>query len=462
MVLPNMALWGKKKGIDILTTADWTHPLWFREISQQLEEKAEGLYKIKNQNAKVKNTDQKSKIEDRDVHFILSTEVSSIYNQGGKLRRIHNLIFAPNIETAEKVNKELQKRGVNLMSDGRPIMGISAKNLLELLLSIDRKIMLIPCHAWTPWFSIYGSNSGFDSIEECFGDYAKYIYGVETGLSSDPEMNWRIKDLENRSILSFSDSHSLPKMGREATVFEMPQASYSNIGKAIVEPMRRSKSSESSKSSTGSNEPHIAYTLEFYPEEGKYHYNGHRNCNVVLTPQETKEKGVICPVCKRPITVGVMQRVQELAAQQLTVNTSTSLSAGNSQLTVDEYGVKWIHDSTGKHPPFVKLVPLIEIVAESMEATVASQKVKTQFDQLCEAFGSEINVLLKTSIDKIATIGNARIAEGIERVRKGTISVSPGFDGEYGKVKIWDGQDAKAEEIKDKSTVSTDQLGLEF
>ncbi|MBI2074953.1 MAG: hypothetical protein HYT83_03910 [Candidatus Levybacteria bacterium] len=235
MIIPRMAQVAKQKGIDILTASDWTHGLWFKEIRNQLEEQSEGLYKIKYQISNIKNTNQNSKISaDRETLFILSTEIASIYTQGGKLRRIHNLIFAPNFEIAEKINKELTRRGCNLMSDGRPIIGISSKNLLELILSIDERAILIPCHVWTPHFGVYGSASGFDSLEEAFGELSKYIYGIETGLSSDPQMNWQIKELENRSILSFSDAHSPAKMGREATVFQLEKPSYENIRKAIM------------------------------------------------------------------------------------------------------------------------------------------------------------------------------------------------------------------------------------
>ena len=286
MVLPQMALWAKKKGINILSTGDWTHPLWFREIKDQLVEGEQGLFKLK-------NSDDKSK----DLQFLLSVEISSIYSQGGRGHRIHNLVFSPSFETAEKINKELVKRGGNLASDGRPIIGLSSIQLLELIRSIDENVLLIPCHAWTPWFSLYGSNSGFDSIEEAFGNYAKYIYGVETGLSSDPFMNWQISELKNRSILSFSDAHSLMKMGREATVFvpkdDPPVGGSNDNGKITFNDIVSAiKKEEAAKFKIG-------YTIEFYPEEGKYHYNGHRNCQVVQTPQETKEKGKICPVCHR-------------------------------------------------------------------------------------------------------------------------------------------------------------------
>src|SRR3990167_4994861 len=291
MTLPIMAQFARQKGLKLLTTGDWTHPVWLREIKNQLQEVDQGIYSLK-------MDDERLKIDENDPRFILSVEVSSIYSQGGKVRRIHCLLFAPSIEVAEKMNQELVKRGCNVSSDGRPIVGLTPPNILEILIGIDEKSFLIPCHVWTPWFSLYGSMSGFDSIDECFGDYSKYIYGVETGLSSDPSMNWRIKELEKRSILSFSDSHSPMKMGRESTVFELQQLTFDNIKKAIMRSSAKDK---------------IAYTVEFYPEEGKYHYTGHRNCKIVYSPKDTKEKGKICPVCHKNLTVGVMERVEALA-----------------------------------------------------------------------------------------------------------------------------------------------------
>lgn len=434
MVLPTMQEWATRKGIDVLSTADWTHPLWFREIRSQLEEKSDGLFQLKS-NIKSSSTQY--------PYFLLSVEVSSIYSQGGRLRRIHNLIFSPSFETSEKINKELLRRGCNLMSDGRPIFGISSEHLIELVFSIDRRAMLIPCHAWTPWFSLYGSNSGFDSIQECFGRYSDSIFGIETGLSSDPEMNWRIEDLDTRSILSFSDAHSPAKMGREATVFKTTkddpsfQISFNTITSAIKREPNRALE--------------IGHTIEFYPEEGKYHYNGHRNCNIVQTPQETKEKGAICPVCKRNLTVGVMHRVQELAVRP-----------ENEKLTsdTDELGVVWYRHASGRRPPFVKLVPLLEIIAESMESTVSSGKVKQSYLDICKKFGSEFRVLLKTPLTEIRKFSSARIAEAIGKVRSGTIAISPGFDGEFGKVKIWNQESTI---LKKKSELKEDnQLGLAF
>lgn len=439
MNLTVMSEYAKKKGIDILTTGDWTHPLWFREIKSQLEETSEGLYKLKDGN--------------RDVHFILSCEISSIYSQGGKTRRIHNLVFTPNIEVAEKISYELVKRGCNLMSDGRPIIGLSAKDLLELILSVDKRAVLVPCHIWTPWFSLFGSNSGFDSIEECFGNYSKYIYAIETGLSSDPLMNWHIKDLEERSILSFSDSHSPAKMAREATVLELVSPTYKNIIRSFIHPfvLALVKSKEEDNEERLKNK--VAFTIEFHPEEGKYHYTGHRNCKVVQSPEESRRDGVICKVCKRPLTVGVMQRVQDLARE---------FKMQSSKFKVDEYGVRWFEDPTNNHPPYVKLVPLLEIIAESLSSTVSSGKVKNMFDLLCETFGSEIKVLLKTKVSDIQKVAGERVAEGIDKVRKNEMALSAGFDGEYGKVKIWKEEEGKEVEkiVREQKKKEESQLGL--
>lgn len=431
MILPIMAAWADKKGLDIITTSDFTHPLWFREIKHQLAEDAEGVYKLKI----------------NDVRFILTTEIASIYKQGEKLRRIHNLVFAPNLETVEKIREALIKRGVNLMSDGRPMMGISAHDLLEIILTIDERAFLIPCHAWTPHFGVYGSASGFDSLDEAFGDLSKYIYGVETGLSSDPEMNWRIKELENRSILSFSDAHSAPKMGREATIF----TSKNGISNDKFPISNKEITYEDIKAAIMRKSPRwrIGYTIEFYPEEGKYHFSGHRNCAVVFGPQEIRTKGNICPVCNRRLTEGVLFRVEQLGDKSL---------VGNAQEKLSPSQIKWHVDKTKKHPPYIKLVPLNEIIAESFSSPIGSEKVKIKFDEMCLEFESEMNTLLKTPLSDIAAKFGEKIAEGIGKVRRGNIVIDPGYDGEYGKVKIWNGKEALAQ----KQTAQEDQLGLKF
>jgi uncharacterized protein (TIGR00375 family) len=428
MNLYNMALWGTKKGLDVLSTTDWTHPLWLREIKTELEEDGKGIFKIKN------NKEFKTR-------FILSTEISSIYTQKGQVHRIHNLVFSPSIQTSEKIAAELIKRGCNLSSDGRPIIGLSSIQLMELIYAIDKDVLLVPCHAWTPWFALYGSNSGFDSIDDCFGEYADKICGVETGLSSDPYMNWQIEELNNRSLISNSDAHSLPKMGREATVFVPREPEIKDLKIDYQDIIGAIKQDVSGRLKIG-------YTIEFYPEEGKYHYTGHRNCNFVQDPKQTKLDGNICPVCHRPLTVGVMHRVEELAKVNKFPDEVSKLNAN---------GVKWIVDPARNHPPFVKLVPLNEIIAESLHSTVASQKVKTLFDEVCQKFDSELNVLLRTPVSDIEKAFGPRVAEGVDKVRRGNIVILPGFDGQYGIVKIWDDKKSTEKQEETKS-----QLGIDF
>lgn len=266
-------------------------------------------------------------------------------------------------------------------------------------------------NCWTPWFSLYGSKSGFDSIKECFGDLSKYIFAIETGLSSDPGMNWKVADLNDKSIVSFSDAHSLHNLGREATVFEFgtERLGYEDIRKAIVGGIE----------DVGG----IKYTIEFYPEEGKYHYSGHRNCGVVFSPKETAKRGTICPVCGRPLTKGVAERVEELS-KGITGSTS-----------VDELGLGWVKKEG--RPPFIKLVPLAEIIAESFAVGLASKRVAEEYDRLIRILGSELKILMKLKLDEIACVGGEKIAEGIKKVRVGEIIIDPGYDGEYGKVRVW-------------------------
>lgn len=466
MIAPVMAKFAAQKGIDLLATGDWTHPLWFREIRNYLTEAEEGLYRIKNSELRIKNEENETKT--KDTRFMLSVEIANIFSQGGKGRRIHNLVLVPSFETAEKINKAMLQRGYNLSSDGRPIIGLPSKGLLELILEIDERSMLIPCHVWTPWFGLYGMSSGFDSLEESFGELSKYVYGIETGLSSDPEMNWQIKELETRSILSFSDAHSPAKMGRELTVFDVESLSYENIRKAIMAPSQVNSSQSTVHSNTSVNRElrtnnRVLYTIEFYPEEGKYHYSGHRNCNVTMTPEEQRASNGICPVCHRHVTDGVMRRVQELASAKQ-----------NVLIKPNTLGLQWFTDPRKIHPPYVKIVPLNEIIAEAIGSPVGSPKVKVLFDELCSKAESELHVLLKAPIETIeyalenySPEQRRRIAEGVQKVRTGSIVINPGYDGVYGVVKIWpsvaeategQAQDLKSEEkAPDKS-----QLGLEI
>lgn len=438
MNLNNMYLWGKKKGIHILSVADFTHPIWFKEIKSQLHEISPGIFTLK---SKQDLDGQLGRVADKNPlgpYFLLSVEVAAIYTENGKSHRIHNLILSPDLETSEKVNKELTRRGINLSADGRPILGLTSRNLAELLLEINPKIVIIPCHVWTPWFSLYGSKSGYDSIVECFGEFAPRIFAVETGLSSDPSMNWRIKELSTRSIVSFSDAHSLEKMGREATVIKLKDQNsklkienitYDNILNSFVR--GKEKVFE------------LSYTIEFYPEEGKYHYTGHRNCGVSLSPSQTP-KDAICPVCKRPLTVGVMHRVEDLATD----------SINNFSLKQDKNGVVWVTDPKNIRPSSVSLVPLLEILAEVYSSAPNSQKVLTVFDSLVQEFGSEHEILLRSSLDEVRKLAGNDVSEGIEKVRARNIKIIPGFDGEYGKVSIWSEKEDNIKEEKEE------QIGL--
>lgn len=414
MTLPVISSWAKKKGIDIVATGDWTHPVWFRELKSGLVEAGEGVYREKNASAD-------------DPLFLLSTEISSIYSQGGKTRRIHTLIFAPNLKVVEEINKELIDRGANLLSDGRPITGLSARDVAEIALTADERCLVIPAHAWTPWFALYGSKTGFDSIDECFGDLSKYIYAIETGLSSDPAMNWKIEELTNRAIVSFSDAHSPWKIGREVTVFELEKANFESLRKAIV----------------GSKKNKIISTIEFYPEEGKYHYTGHRKCKIIYSPKEAKKKGTVCPVCGKSLTVGVMSRVERLASLDI-----------ETESRIDKYGTRWIEDKEGERPPYVMIVPLLEILSGALLVGVTSQKVLVAYEQLIHSLGSEFEILLKTKLSDIERIGGSRVAKGVAKVRSGDIVIKPGYDGVFGEVNIWkEGEDDQSEAKADQEVL---------
>ncbi|OGZ98589.1 MAG: DNA helicase UvrD [Candidatus Sungbacteria bacterium RIFCSPHIGHO2_02_FULL_47_11] len=388
MTLENLDYWARLKGITVIGTGDFTHPAWIKEIKAKLEPAEVGLYVLKSQiNHKLQNTNSQTR-------FMLTVEISSIYSKGGKTRRIHNLIFAPSIETAEKINAALGWQG-NLKSDGRPILGLDSKELAKIVFNADFKAVVVPAHAWTPWFSVFGSMSGFDSIEECFDEFAPQIFAIETGLSSDPAMNWRLSKLDKIALISNSDSHSLQRIGREANVFDT-ELSYDGIIDAI-------KSHDPRK---------FLYTIEFYPEEGKYHYDGHRLCKFSCGPEETKKLNKICPRCGKPMTIGVMSRVDQLADRP---------PGGKSNVVI----------------PYKNLVPLNEIIAESFGVGVASKKVQAEYKNLVEKIGSEFEVLVDAQKSDLGRATLPEIVEGIMRVREGRLHIEPGFDGEYGKVEIF-------------------------
>ncbi len=385
----NIERWCRLKGIDIVGSADFTHPYWFKELLDSLVEEKPGLFKIKGSDGK--------------VLFLLTTELSCIYSQGGKVRRLHICLLAPGFSAVEKIIKALEKRGVNLAADGRPIMGLSALEILKIALDIDEKILVIPAHAWTPWFSVFGSHSGFDSMEECFGEFSKYIYSIETGLSSDPPMNWRLSALDKITLISNSDAHSPANLGREANVFEIDPAklSYNEIYRIIKE----------------KDKSRFLYTIEFFPEEGKYHLDGHRQCGVVFSPVETKKNKGICPVCKKPLTIGVYNRVAQLADRP--------------------EGFKL--DSI----PYKSLVPLQEIIADILGVGKGSKKVISVYTDLVNKGGSEFRILLDLNEDELSKIAQPEIVLGIKNVRSGKVEVSPGYDGEFGVVKTLLAKDKK-------------------
>ncbi len=339
MTLEELDRWADDKGILVMATGDFTHPEWFKEIKEKLEPAEAGLFKLKSPYKKktIKGTLA-------ETRFFLSTEISSIYSRSSaagtkKVHRIHNLIFAPDIETVEKINTQLGWIG-NLKSDGRPILGLDARELAKIVLNTNPKAAIVPAHCWTPWFSVFGSMSGFDSIEECFGDYSKYIFAIETGLSSDPAMNWRLSKLDNISFISNSDSHSFQRIGREANIFDI-ELSYAGIIDAI-------KSRDPKK---------FVATIEFFPEEGKYHYDGHRLCGIVFSPEETKKHKGICPKCGRKLTIGVMNRVAELADRP----------------SVEVEG-KGYYQEYDERVPYYNLITLDEIIAEVYGVGVAAKK----------------------------------------------------------------------------------------
>jgi len=381
MDLENLDKWAKIKGIQLLATGDFTHPEWFRNLKEKLEPAEPGLFKLKK--------------SDSGVRFILNVEISGIYSKKGKVRKIHNLVFAPSFEIVEQINTQLGWIG-NLKSDGRPILGLDSKELAKIVFNVSEDCFIIPCHAWTPWFSIFGSKSGFDSIEECFEEYSDRIFAIETGLSSDPAMNWRLSALDKITLISNSDAHSPAKLGREANVFELDSLSYGSVLDAI-------KSKDSKK---------FLYTIEFYPEEGKYHYDGHRKCGIRLSPSESKKYGNICPVCGRTLTIGVLNRVEELADRPEGFKPERVI-------------------------PFKSLVPLLEIVAESLGMTTASKEVEGNYSKLVERFDNEFNVLLNVSLENLKEVASSDIAEGIIKARNGEVSITPGYDGVFGKVSIF-------------------------
>ena len=380
-------LWARKKGIHILGTGDFTHPLWREELKEKLEPAEPGLYKLKPE-LRLSEIPSGS----FDPRFIVSGEISTIYKKNGRTRKVHSLILLPGLDVADRLSEELEKIG-NIHSDGRPILGLDCHDLLDMALTICPEAMYIPAHIWTPHFSVFGAFSGFDSMEECFEELTPHIHAVETGLSSDPPMNWRVSGLDNYQLISNSDAHSPGKLGREANLLEI-EPSYANLKKAIE---------------TGEG---LYGTIEFFPEEGKYHYDGHRKCHLCLTPDQTKAYGGKCPVCGKKITIGVEHRVEVLA---------------------DRSEGYW--DSSRK--PFENLMPLPEVIAEAMGYSSPGVKVQKEFHHMLRTLGTEFEILRNVPMEDIQSAAGTRIAEGISRLRRGQVERHPGFDGEYGTIRLF-------------------------
>lgn len=400
--LPEMEKWAEIKGVDIISCADFTHPAWFKNLQSNLVEDGagSGLYQLKNSKSLVR--------------FILSTELACIYRQGDKTRRIHLCVLMPSLLAVAKFNQALTDRGAKLASDGRPILGMSAKDILNIALETDENSLVIPAHIWTPWFAVFGSKSGFNSLAECFEDLTPYIYALETGLSSDPAMNWLWSDLDDLLLLSNSDAHSGPNIGREANVFNLSSNSFNEFVSII-------KNKDKSR---------ILSTIEFYPEEGMYHYDGHRACNFSCSPQDTikKYKG-LCPKCKKALTVGVLNQVERLA--------------NRSSEVVDKKG----------RVPFKSIVPLPSIIADYYGVGRSSKKVNNLFQELIVKGANEFKILLDLDLMELKKIMPEDLALGIIRMRQGEIEVVPGFDGQYGQAIIFSDKNNQAIKVKSNQAV---------
>ncbi|MEW6101590.1 MAG: endonuclease Q family protein [Candidatus Omnitrophota bacterium] len=377
MDIKHLAEWAKLKGITLMGTGDFTHHLWLEELKHHLEDLGNGLFKY------------------QGVYFILTTEISSIYSKKGKTYRIHNMVFSPSFKTTDKINETLSRYG-NLASDGRPILGLDAAEIARIVFGIDENCMLVPGHIWTPWFSLFGSMSGFDRIQDCFEEQTPKIFALETGLSSDPGMNWRLSALDKYTLISNSDSHSPAKIGREANVFDC-QLDYKTIRDVLK----------------AKDKKRFLYTVEFFPEEGKYHFDGHRLCDLRWSPQETKAHNGKCPKCGKPVTVGVMNRLAQLADRQEGFTPANAI-------------------------PFKNLIPLDEIIAEAKGVGKTSVSVERDYRSVVAKFGTEFEILLRASKEELLKGLPPRIAEGVIRVREGKVSIKAGYDGEYGIISIFE------------------------
>ena len=385
----NLDFWARKKGISLIGTGDFTHPVWREELKGRLVSEGNGMYRLRDEYVK----EESRKFPGEGTRFVVSGEISSIYKKNGKTRKVHNVILLPSLEAADAMAQRLEKIG-NIHSDGRPILGLDSHDLLEMMLDVCPEGILIPAHIWTPHFSVLGAKSGFDSVEECFEELTPYVHALETGLSSDPAMNWRISKLDRYQLVSNSDAHSPSKLGREANLLNI-DCSYEGLYQAIQ---------------TGQG---LEGTVEFFPEEGKYHFDGHRKCGVSLSPVEAERLGGICPACGKKLTMGVDHRVEQLADR--------------AEGFVKKDGKK-----------YESLVPLPEVISACMGYSTASKKVQGCFEQMLQTLGTEFDILRNIPSEDIKSCAGERIAEGIENVRTGKVKRIPGYDGEYGKIELFD------------------------
>jgi len=386
MDVQHLAQWAKLKGITLMGTGDFTHHLWLEELKHTLEDCGNGLFKY------------------AGVYFMLTAEISSIYSKGDRGYRIHNLIFAPSFAVVDKINHALLSRGANLSSDGRPIVGLPAAELARIVFDIDENCMVVPGHIWTPWFSLFGSMSGFDKIEDCFEEQTSKIFALETGLSSDPAMNWRLSALDRFTLISNSDAHSPQKIGREANVFNCA-LDYPTIRQVL-------KNKDQGK---------FLYTIEFFPEEGKYHFDGHRLCGIRWSPQETKLHNGKCPKCGKSVTVGVVNRVEKLADRPQGYKPQNVI-------------------------PFKNLIPLDEIIASAKGLGKDSVSVERDYHFYLTKFSTEFEILLKASKEELLKGLAPKIAEGVLLARQGKVNIKPGYDGEYGTVSVFEESSAAKNE----------------
>ncbi|HEX2965933.1 MAG TPA: endonuclease Q family protein [Syntrophorhabdaceae bacterium] len=392
--------WAQIKGIKLVGTGDFTHPLWFRELTRVLEPVGNGTFRLR-ENFKGDNVPLSCV---SDTFFMLSSEISCIYRKANKTRKVHCLVYVPDFESARRIGSVLSRIG-KVNSDGRPILGLDAKELLRIAVNECPSALFIPAHVWTPHFSVFGGAYGFDSLEECFEELTPHIYAIETGLSSNPVMNRQISALDHLALVSNSDAHSTSRLGREATIFEC-DVSYDGIASAIT-------------SGEG-----LAGTIEFFPEEGKYHYDGHRSCRIRLSPEDSTGESRICPVCGKTVTAGVLNRIKQLSDRK-----------------ADAPYPSWA-------PPFHSLIALDTIIGEVLDTGRGSKKVNTLYRSMIEELGNEFFILLEASPADIESVASAAVREAISRVRLGHVHISPGFDGQYGSIRIFTDEERAQYRIK--------------